>query len=139
MIENQGAIKSGMELKLFGRAGVPDEDFTKALKVLLQVDEQAWDELGKWFLTTESFDDEALSKPRQFFAGFKRTETDSPPSLSRLSSYFHKLNQRPPRYIVPVRPHRLKVELNPVVISRFVSSSVGPVAMQPGRSGTCAL
>jgi hypothetical protein len=61
-----------MDLKLFGRAGVPDEDFTKALKVLLQADEQAWDELGNWFLTTESFDDDAIGSstssllPEQF-------------------------------------------------------------------------
>jgi hypothetical protein len=46
-----------MQLKIFGSSVVPDDEFTKGLKTLFDVEEEAWDDLAKWFLTTESFDD----------------------------------------------------------------------------------
>src|SRR5271168_5393535 len=46
-----------MQLKMLGSSVVPDEEFTKGLKTLFDVEEEAWDDLAKWFLTTESFDD----------------------------------------------------------------------------------
>jgi hypothetical protein len=46
-----------MQLKVFGSSVVPDEEFTKGLRTLFDIEEEAWDDLAKWFLTTESFDD----------------------------------------------------------------------------------
>jgi hypothetical protein len=46
-----------MQLKIFGSSVVPDEEFTKGLRTLFDIEEEAWDDLAKWFLTTESFDD----------------------------------------------------------------------------------
>ena len=46
-----------MELKVFGANGPPDE-FADDLKALLAVDPSAWDFVGKWFLTTDSFETE---------------------------------------------------------------------------------
>ncbi len=46
-----------MELKIFGRSGVPDEEFKKGLNTLLSVDASAWNEIAEWFLATDSFDE----------------------------------------------------------------------------------
>lgn len=46
-----------MQLRMFGPGGVPDEEFTKGLKTLFDVEEETWDGLAEWFLTTESFDE----------------------------------------------------------------------------------
>jgi hypothetical protein len=47
-----------MELKLFGPGGSPSKHFQRDLKVLLDLDDEAWDLLVNWFLTTGDFDDE---------------------------------------------------------------------------------
>src|ERR1035438_7136357 len=52
-----------MELKVFGANGPPD-DFANDLKTLLALEASAWDIVGKWFLTTTSFDtEESISAP----------------------------------------------------------------------------
>jgi hypothetical protein len=51
------SLEIRMQLKIFGSSVTPDEEFTKALKTLFEIEEEAWDDLAKWFLTTESFDD----------------------------------------------------------------------------------
>jgi len=52
-----------MELKVFGANGPPDE-FADDLKTLLTLDSSNWEIVGKWFLTTESFDiEDAISSP----------------------------------------------------------------------------
>jgi hypothetical protein len=52
-----------MELKVFGANGPPDE-FANDFKALLALDSSAWEIVGKWFLTTDSFDtEEAISSP----------------------------------------------------------------------------
>jgi len=66
-----------MQLKIFGPSGVPDDEFTKGLRTLFSVEEEAWDDLADWFLATESFDESDDSSapaiegssllPEQFF------------------------------------------------------------------------
>jgi hypothetical protein len=46
-----------MQLKMFGPSGGPDEEFTKGLRTLFDIAEEAWEDLAEWFLTTESFDE----------------------------------------------------------------------------------
>ena len=47
-----------MEFKLFGPGGSPGSHFQKDLKVLLDLDDEAWQVLANWFLTTTDFDHE---------------------------------------------------------------------------------
>ena len=47
-----------MEFKLFGPGGSPGSHFQKDLKVLLDLDDEAWQVLANWFLTTTDFDSE---------------------------------------------------------------------------------
>lgn len=48
-----------MEYKMFGPGGSPDESFRRGLIVLLGLDNDDWEAIEKWFLTTASFDSEA--------------------------------------------------------------------------------
>src|ERR1022692_231872 len=50
-----------MEFKLFGPGGSPSSHFRKDLKVLLDLDDEAWEVLANWFLTTNDFDSEQAS------------------------------------------------------------------------------
>ena len=50
-----------MEFKLFGPGGSPSNHFQKDLKVLLDLDDKAWEVLANWFLTTNDFDSEQAS------------------------------------------------------------------------------
>lgn len=53
-----------MEFKLFGPGGSPGSHFQSDLKGLLGLDEQAWEVLANWFLTTTDFDfEQATSSP----------------------------------------------------------------------------
>ena len=47
-----------MEFKLFGPGGSPGSHFQKDLKALLDLDDEAWQVLANWFLTTTDFDSE---------------------------------------------------------------------------------
>jgi len=50
-----------MEFKLFGPDGSPSSHFQKDLKVLLDLEDEAWEVLANWFLTTNDFDSERAS------------------------------------------------------------------------------
>jgi hypothetical protein len=53
-----------MEFKLFGPGGSPSDHFLSDLKGLLDLDDQAWEVLANWFLTTTNFDfGQATSSP----------------------------------------------------------------------------
>ena len=53
-----------MQLKLFGPSSVPDEQFVEDLNTLFGIDQDGWDLVAEWFLTTDRFDPEgALSSP----------------------------------------------------------------------------
>ena len=43
---------------MFGPGGSPSSHFRKDLKVLLDLDDEAWEVLANWFLTTNDFDSE---------------------------------------------------------------------------------
>ncbi|HXM42003.1 MAG TPA: hypothetical protein VN924_12165 [Bryobacteraceae bacterium] len=55
-----------MEFKLFGPGGSPSDHFQKDLKVLLDLEEEAWDALASWLLTTTDFDSEHVSNPSTY-------------------------------------------------------------------------
>ncbi|MGA3075662.1 MAG: hypothetical protein ABSG56_18410 [Bryobacteraceae bacterium] len=50
--------------KLFGPGGSPSNHFQKGLRILFDLDDEAWEVLAKWFLTSTDFDsEEAASSP----------------------------------------------------------------------------
>jgi hypothetical protein len=52
-----------MEFKLFGPGGSPSGQFQRNLKALLDLDDEAWDVLANWFLTTDDFDSDYTIPP----------------------------------------------------------------------------
>jgi hypothetical protein len=47
-----------MEFRLFGPGGSPSKHFQKGLKILFDLDDEAWEVLASWFSTTSDFDRE---------------------------------------------------------------------------------